>query len=186
MLASGAAHFAFVESLGRGAGAVAAWSGAVVVASRCTLYSAALAPRFSHQPAWFRWVGPYFLIDQLYVMVLAEPEAEDDPDFFRRYYLAFGCVMSVGWAIAIGAGILVGPVIPAEWRLELLLTALVVTMLRSVVRSPATRRAAAAALVTGLLTSGLPSGTGLLIATAVGIAVGLRSAHDEPNRERAP
>ena len=34
---------------------------AAVINLRHVMYSAALAPRFTEQPRWFRWVGPFFL-----------------------------------------------------------------------------------------------------------------------------
>ena len=174
LLASGAAHFALVDTLGRGAGLVAAWVAAVVVASRCALYSAALASRFARQPRWFRWVGPYFLIDQLFVLVVSETTVDDDPTYIRRYYLTIGIAMSACWSLAIGAGIVAGPVIPSAWRMELILVALIVAMLRPTLGTPASRRAATTAVAVGVVVGGMPLGTGLLVATAVGVVAGMR------------
>ena len=53
-----------------------------------------LAPRFQGQPAWFRWVGPYVLIDQVFALTQVK-DLSDDADF-RRYYLAAGFMFCAG------------------------------------------------------------------------------------------
>ena len=51
---------------------------AAVINLRHVMYSAALSPRFNDQPNWFRWVGPFFLIDQLFAFVQRASRAVGD------------------------------------------------------------------------------------------------------------
>jgi hypothetical protein len=59
---------------GRDAGGTASlWAvivAALVINSRHVMYSAALAPTFQEQPRWFRWVGSFVLIDQIFALVI--------------------------------------------------------------------------------------------------------------------
>jgi predicted branched-subunit amino acid permease len=61
----GSGHFAALTLLQDGAGPLAVLATVAVVNCRLALYAAALAPRFADQPAWFRWLAPQVLIDQV-------------------------------------------------------------------------------------------------------------------------
>src|SRR6056297_3753170 len=89
---------------------------AAVINLRHVMYSAAMAPRFSDQPRWFRWVGPFFLIDQLFALGVARPELTAEA--WRRYYLTAGVFFFTAWNVLVTAGMLLGSAIPAEWRLD--------------------------------------------------------------------
>lgn len=94
----------------------AAAAAALVVNARHVMYSAALAPTFRHQPRWFRWLGPYVLIDQ--VFALSSSHLDDDPARFRRYYLTAGLFFFGCWQAAVALGVVLGPVVPASWALD--------------------------------------------------------------------
>ena len=74
------------------------------------MYSAALAPKFQEQPRWFRWLGPYVLIDQ--VFALSSLRLEDEPKKFRTFYLTIGALFWTFWQINIAIGLFLGPVVP--------------------------------------------------------------------------
>ncbi|MDA9919990.1 AzlC family ABC transporter permease [bacterium] len=61
----GAAQMTLITLIGEGAAISAAVTTTLIVTARHILYSVSLAPRFQGQPGWFRWVGPYILIDQV-------------------------------------------------------------------------------------------------------------------------
>ena len=84
----GAAQMTLMTLIGEGAAVSAAVTTTLIVTARHILYSVTLAPRFQGQPAWFRWVGPYVLIDQVFALTQVK-DLSDDADF-RRYYLASG------------------------------------------------------------------------------------------------
>jgi predicted branched-subunit amino acid permease len=143
---------------------------ALVVNARHLMYSVALAPTFQRQPRWFRWLGPYLLIDQVFALVTIRPE--EKPDRFRSYYLAAGATFWVLWLVVVGVGLIMGPVLPEEWNLELAIPILFIGLL--VVGTdtwPEVVAALAGAVVTWLA-AGLPNRTGLLVGALAGVAAG--------------
>ncbi|HET8739674.1 MAG TPA: AzlC family ABC transporter permease [Acidimicrobiia bacterium] len=170
LIFGGAAQLTVVTLLGSGAAGFAIVTAALVIQARHLMYSAALAPAFQRQPPWFRWLGPYFLIDQIFA--LNSLETDKDPKVFRTYYLASALTLWVLWQVTTAAGLALGPVVPEEWNLEfavpLLFVALLVLGLDS---SPKLAAAMVGAAVTWL-TASMPNRTGLLIGSLAGIAVG--------------
>jgi len=101
------------------AGSASLWAlcvAVLVINSRHIMYSAALASAFRDQPRWFRWLAPWFLIDQIFALMATRPS--HDPDAFRGYYLSCAAVFFAVWNVAVPAGMLVGPIVPESWRLE--------------------------------------------------------------------
>lgn len=166
---AGAAQLAVVTL----AGTASVWAVVVaglVINTRHLMYSAALAPTFSRQARWFRWVGPFVLIDQVFALsVLRADEPSAD---FRRYYLTVGFFFYANWLWATALGMVVGPVVPESWRLDvapaIMFVALVVVGIQ---RSPQ----AVAAVVGGtvsLAAAGLQDRLGILVGALAGVAAG--------------
>ncbi len=170
LIFGGAAQLTLISLIGSGAAVAAAVTAALVVNARHLMYSAALAPAFQTQPPWFRWLGPYFLIDQLFALSILETEATEDA--FRTYFLSVGLMFWVLWQITTAVGLAIGPVVPEEWNLEfavpLLFLGLIVI---GIDKWPKAVAALAGAVVTYSLAS-LPNRTGLLVGALVGIIVG--------------
>lgn len=165
----GAAQLTVVAVLGGGGGLVSAVAAGLVVNARHFMYSAAVAERFRVQPTWFRWLGPYTLIDQ--VFALCELRAPADPDRFRRFYLGASATMWVPWQVAVGIGIVAGAGVPEAWELTFAVPVLFVGL----VVLTLTRRPAIIGAVVGFLVSAaaspLPNRTGLLVGALAGIVV---------------
>ncbi|HJQ77132.1 MAG TPA: AzlC family ABC transporter permease [Acidimicrobiia bacterium] len=166
----GAAHLTVVTLLGSGAAWIAAVTAGLVVNARHLMYSAALAPTFQRQPAWFRWLGPYFLIDQAFA--LASIEKEDQPEVFRAYFLTIGLTFWTLWLATTALGLAVGPVVPEEWNLEFAIPILFLGLIvLGIDRAPKLVAALVGAGVSWL-TAGLPNRSGLLVGALVGIVAG--------------
>lgn len=166
----GAAQLTLISLLGSGAAFAAAVTAALVVNARHVMYSAALAPTFQEQPRWFRWFGPYVLIDQLFA--LASVRLDDDPDTFRAYYLAAGFTFWTFWQITVGAGLFIGPVVPEEWNLGFAVPILFIGLIvLGIDKWPKTVAAIVGAGVT-YLAAGLPNRVGMLIGAVVGVLAG--------------
>ena len=174
LLVSGAAQFAIVSLAGAGSGAGAVLATTAVLTSRCAIYGAALAPRFAGQPRWFRVVAAYLLVDQNFSMLDARREITDPRDL-RTYYLRVSMPIYAVWLTAMAVGVAVGSAVPAEWRLDLTMVVLVVSMLRPALRTRPAIRAATVAAVTAWLGSGLVGGLGLLLGAFAGMVAGSRS-----------
>jgi 4-azaleucine resistance transporter AzlC len=168
---AGAAHLTLVTLLGTGTAVLAAITTALVINARHLMYSAAMAPAFQKQPRWFRWVGPYALIDQLFAISILHKE--DEPASFRTYYIAAAITFIVFWSSMVALGLLIGPVVPESWRLEFA----VPVMFTGIVVMGIDRYPKAAAAVTGAISSylfaGWPNRSGLLVAALLGITVGV-------------
>jgi predicted branched-subunit amino acid permease len=167
----GAVQITLLTLLGEGASVAAAVTAALIVGARHLLYSASLAPRFRDQPRWFRWLGPYVLIDQVFALSMLR--CDDDPQRFRAYFLAAGFTFWTLWLLCTAAGLYLGPLVPPAWQLAfaapVLFTALLVM---SIDRREKVIVALVAAAVTVAL-AGLPNRLGLLLGALLGIAVGL-------------
>jgi len=170
LIFGGAAQLTLITLLGGGVAVAAAVGTALVVNARHLMYSAALAPTFQRQPRWFRWFGPYLLVDQLFA--LATIRLEDEPDAFRAYYLAAGALFWILWSVVVAVGLLLGPVVPEEWNLEFAIPILFIGLLvLGIEHWPELVAALVGAGVT-YLAARLPSRTGLLVGAFVGMIVG--------------
>jgi len=170
LIFGGAAQLTLVSLLGPGAAVIAAITAALVVNARHLLYSAALTPTFQSQPTWFRWVGPYVLIDQMFA--LATLESESDPPAFRIYYLAAGATFWTLWQITTAVGIALGPVVPEDWNLELAVPLLFIGLIVLGIDKPSKVVAALVGAGVTYLFAGLPSRSGLLVGALAGVVAG--------------
>lgn len=143
---------------------------AAVINLRHVMYSAALSPRFSDQPRWFRWVGPFLLIDQLFA--LASVRTELDAATWRRFYLTAGLFYFVSWTTTVTVGLVAGSAIPTEWRLDVAPA----IMFAGLVVLGLTNRPGIVAAVTGatvcLLALEVPNNGGILIGAVSGVLAG--------------
>lgn len=170
LIFGGAAQLTLISLLGSGAAVIAAITAALVVNARHLMYSAAHAPTFQKQPAWFRWLGPYVLIDQMFALTIIEADAE--PKAFRTYYLAAGATFWTLWQATTALGLALGPVVPSEWNLAFAVPLLFVGLI--VLGIDRWTKAVAAVVGAGVtfLVAGLPNRSGLLIGALAGIVVG--------------
>jgi predicted branched-subunit amino acid permease len=149
----------------------AAVSAALIVGARHLLYSANLAPLFQQQPRWFRWLGPYMLIDQVFALALLNRDF--DPRAFRTYYLTIGGVFWTLWLLFTALGVAIGPQVPSTWKLAFAAPVLFVGLVVvGVDRWQKALVAVSGAALTFLLAD-LPSGSGMLIGALAAIALGM-------------
>ena len=143
---------------------------AAVINLRHVMYSAALSPRFTDQPRWFRWVGPFFLIDQLFA--LTSTRITMPAPVWRPFYLSAGIFYFLSWTTVVTVGLVVGSSIPSEWRLgvapAIMFAGLVVLGL--------TNRPGIVAAVVGagacLLALDVPNNGGILVGAVSGVIAG--------------
>lgn len=168
-LYAGAAQLALLSLVG-GASAWAVAVAVMVINLRHVMYSAALAPTFGHQPRWFRFIAPAFLVDQ--VFALTSQHTDFTPQRFRRYYLTLAAMFYLVWQVVSVLGIFFGALVPASWGLgfapALMFAGIVVIMLAD---RPAVIAAVVAAVVC-FATLGLPNRSGLLVGALAGILAG--------------
>lgn len=169
LMFGGASQLTAVTLLGEGAGAAAAIVGALTVNARHVMYSAALIGRFRTQPRWFRRLGPYLLLDQVFALVSTH---DSPPRSWRAYYLGAGLSAWVMWQLFVGAGVLFGPSIPAGIDVSFAVPALFLGLLvPSLVRRPAAVAAVVGAGVTAACWQ-IPNRGGMLIGGLAGMVAG--------------
>lgn len=167
----GAAQLTLVTLAAEGAGLLAVIVAGLVVNARHFVYSVALSPSFGPQPTWFRWLGPYFLIDQEFALAIFR--VDDPPGSFRRYYLASGITFWCTWQVTVALGLVVGPVIPERWSLEFAVPLMFLGLVLGAMKAaPAVVAALTGALVSWLAL-GIPNRGGILAGTAAGILAGV-------------
>lgn len=170
LIFGGAAQLAAITLLAAGATGAAALAAALVVNARHVMYSAALVPRFRTQPRWFRWFGPYVLIDQVFAMVSVR--YDDDDLAWRSYYLGAGLFFWTVWQATMAVGLLAGPAIPDGVQLEFAVPAMFIGLLvPGLTRRPAVVAAVAGAVTTAVLWS-VPNRGGMLVGALVGAVAG--------------
>jgi predicted branched-subunit amino acid permease len=169
MIFGGASQLAIVTL----AGTASMWAvilAVLVINSRHLMYSAALSATFAKQPKWFRILGPFVLVDQLFALIDTRTHLE--PTQFRRYYLTVGIFFYLTWILVVSIGMMLGPVIPVSWRLDLapalMFTGLVVVALD---RSPAISAAVVGGSV-AYLGINLPERLGILAGAIAGVIAG--------------
>ncbi len=169
VIMAGAAQLALVSLAGT-ASLWAAAAAAIVINARHLMYSAALSPAFKQQPRWFRWIGPYVLLDQVFALTV--PRTDEPPEVFRRYYLTAASVFFVGWQVVTAVGLFFGAFIPESWQLGFAPA----VMFIGIVVMGIDRRPAVVAAVVGagvcFVTLGLPNRSGLLVGAVSGVAAG--------------
>ena len=158
----GAIQVTLFKLIGEGASVAAAVSAALIVGARHMLYSVTLAPKFQNQPGWFRWIGSYVLIDQVFVLSQIKPI--DEPIAFRRYFLSAGFTFWTLWMTCTALGVVLGPAIPPEWGVEFAAPVLFVSLMMAASDRRDKLAAAGLAMTVTFLSAGLPNRVGILVA----------------------
>jgi 4-azaleucine resistance transporter AzlC len=165
----GAIQVTLFTLIGEGASVAAAVSAALIVGARHMLYSVTLAPKFQNQPGWFRWIGSYVLIDQVFVLSQIKPI--DEPVAFRRYFLSAGFTFWVLWMTCTALGVVLGPAIPPEWGVEFAAPVLFISLMMAASDRRDKLAAAGLAMIINYLSAGLPNRVGILIAVISTVVV---------------
>ncbi len=165
----GSAQMTLITLVGEGAAVSAAVTTTLIVTARHILYSVTLAPRFQVQPRWFRWVGPYVLIDQVFALTQVR-ELSDHRDF-RHYYLAAGFTFWFMWAVFTGLGIILAPIIPASIGIDIAITLMFLGLLLMAIKRKSQVVTAVISAGIALWFANLDNQVGLIIAVLVSLVV---------------
>ncbi len=129
LIYGGSAHLAALHGIADG-GALLAIATALLVNARLLVYSASIAPRWRHQPRWFRALGPALLIDPTWALAERHDHLAASPAADRRFFLGAGLTLGAAWSALIAAGAAIGDRLPdvgLELAAPLCLLALVAT-----------------------------------------------------------
>lgn len=169
LIFGGASQLTAVTLLAEGAGVAAAIIGALTVNARHVMYSAGLVPQFQAQPRWFRFLGPYLLLDQVFALVSLH---DARPANWRAYYLGAGGLAWIYWQTFVGLGVIFGPAISTDIDVSFAVPALFLALLvPALVKRPSLVAAAVGAVVTAAFWQ-IPNRGGMLIGGVAGVIAG--------------
>lgn len=158
--------------------------GAVVLLSTCVvnlrhlLYSASVAPYVRRlRPAW-KWLLPYLLTDEAYVVSILHYKSgsgngDRGTDNRHWFFLGAGLTLWATWQVSTAAGIFLGARIPESWSLDFALPLTFMALALPAITDRASVAAAVAAGVIAVVAADAPLRLGLIVAAVVGILVGL-------------
>lgn len=176
---AGSAQIIFTQLFAVGAPALLIFITAVIVNLRHVLYSASLAPYLRCLKPHWKAILAYLLTDEAYAVSIIHYQQTQDsvdcsqPDNRHWFFLGSGLALWSTWQVSTAIGIFLGAQIPASWSLDFTLA---LTFIALVVPALKDRPSWAAALSAGLvavLAYTMPLKLGLIVASVVGIGVGL-------------
>jgi predicted branched-subunit amino acid permease len=156
-----------------GAPALVVVLAAFIVNLRLFMYSASIRPHFAGEPLWRRLLVSYALVDNPYAVFIQRfgPHPEEPGKF--DFFVGLAIPIWICWQATVAAGLLLGNQLPAAWKLDFAAPLAFIAMSIPFLRDRAMVAAAVSAGATAVLAHGLPLRSGLALAAAVGIAVGL-------------
>lgn len=169
---AGASQLAAIELINRGAPVVIVVLAALVVNLRFTLYSASIAPHFSHLSNRWRWPLAYLLVDQPYALSIVRFSG-DETTTKRWYFLGTAIPVWVTWLGSTAVGVLAGARIPEALQLEFVVPMIFLALLVPALEDWGTTTAGIVSGVVAIVAMGLPFQLGLITASMIGITAGL-------------
>jgi len=176
---AGSAQFVWTQLYGAGAPGLVVVVTLAIVNLRHALYSATLAPYLQRlRPSW-KWLLAYLLTDEAFAVTVWHYQKADfgreasNPGEKHWYFLGSGLALWASWQASTAAGIFLGAQMPESWSLDFTLP---LTFIALVVPALKDRPAVASALaggITAILVTDMPLKLGLVVASLVGILVGL-------------
>jgi branched chain amino acid efflux pump len=171
---AGASQLAAVQALAGGASALVAAAAAWTVNLRLLLYTASIAPYFSHERLGRRMVAAYGLTDQAFAASIGRWERTPDDRAGRfAFYMGAAMTLWIGWQLATLAGALIGNTIPKSVPLDFSIPLVFLALLMPTITSRPSALAAAAGGAAAVVSAELGAqSVSILIGAVVGIAAG--------------
>lgn len=150
---------------------------AIIVNLRHALYSASIAPYIQHLPMRWKCILAYLLTDEAYAVAITRYDAHSTQfsgeDNRHWFFLGAGLALWTCWQISTAIGIFVGAQVPAGWSLDFTLSLTFIALVFPNIKDKAGLVTAITAGIVSVLAAGLPLKLGLVVASVVGILVGM-------------
>jgi 4-azaleucine resistance transporter AzlC len=178
---AGSAQFITTQLVGNGAPGLVIVLTVAVINLRHALYSASMAPHLKTLRPMWKWLLAYLLTDEAYAVTILHyshtqehyGESCAEGAYRHWFFLGSGLGLWITWQISTAACIFLGTVIPPSWSLDFTLALTFIALVMPVLRDRPSLAAALSAGVTAVVAFPLPYKLGLVIATLVGIVVGM-------------
>jgi 4-azaleucine resistance transporter AzlC len=144
-----------------------------VVNLRHALYSASIAPYLQKLSTRWKLILAYLLTDEAYAVTILHYQKEAGKHFKHWFFLGSGLTLWTTWQLSTALGIFLGATIPASWSLDFTLALIFIALVIPSLKDKASLGAALSAGVAAILLFGLPLKIGLLVASLIGIVVGM-------------
>jgi len=144
-----------------------------VINLRHALYSASIAPYLQKLPTRWKLILAYLLTDEAYAVTILHYQQEADKHLKHWFFLGAGLTLWTTWQLSTALGIFLGATIPASWSLDFTLALIFIALVVPSLKDKASLGSALSAGVAAILLFGLPLKIGLLVASLIGIVVGM-------------
>ena len=172
---AGASQLASIQLLDAGAAVPLVIAAALLINLRMLMYSAHLAPYFSHLPQRWRVPMAYMLTDQAYALSVSRLINNAELAHPQWFFVGAATPLWVVWQFATGFGYWAGTAMPASWEIGFFVPLIFLALLVPAVNSRPALVAAGVAGSLSVLGSGWPAGLGLTLGALAGIAAGVLS-----------
>lgn len=169
----GSAQFVIVQLIGAGVPAGIIILTATIINLRHALYSASLAPYLKRLQRGWQMFLAYLLTDEAYAVVVTHYQQRGDATKKHWYFLGAGLTLWSTWQVSTAIGIILGAEVPASWSLDFTLPLTFIAIVVPTLKERAGVATAATAGIVAVLAAGLPFRLGLVVATLIGISIGM-------------
>jgi 4-azaleucine resistance transporter AzlC len=170
---AGSSQFVSAQLFGLGVPAIVNIFTVGVINLRHALYSASIAPYLQRLPTRWKLVLAYLLTDEAYAVTILQYQQEGDKRQKHWFFLGAGLTLWTTWQLSTAVGIFLGATVPASWSLDFTLALIFIALVVPSLKDKASLGAALSAGVAAIILFNLPLKTGLLVASLIGIVVGL-------------
>jgi 4-azaleucine resistance transporter AzlC len=144
-----------------------------VVNLRHMLYSASIAPYVVNLSRSWKWLLAYLLTDEAYAVSITHYRQPGDQRDKHWFFLGAGLALWSSWQASTAAGIFLGSIIPSDWPLDFTLALTFIALVVPGMKDKANLLVAITAGIVAVLAYNLPYKLGLILASLIGIGVGI-------------
>lgn len=181
---AGSAQFAIIQLLNASVPAGVILLTACIINLRHALYSASVAPYLKQRGLLWRLLLPYLLTDEAYAVAITHYQQPGQGAPKHWYFLGAGLILWLTWQIGTTAGLLLGAHVPSSWSLDFTLPLTFLALVIPTLKKRADALTACGAGLIAALAVRLPFNSGLIVATFIGIALGLLVESKSEKRRR--
>lgn len=171
LMFAGAAQFAALELLSRGASPIIVVLAIVIVNGRFLMYSASFARFVRDYSAGWRLVVAFLLTDMSYAYAMAEFPSRDDTQLW--YYLGVGVPVWLAFSLTTVVGVVIGARIPPGVGINFVIPLVFIGLLAPAITDRASLGAAIIGGSGAVIGADIPFNAGILVATLIGILAGM-------------
>jgi 4-azaleucine resistance transporter AzlC len=170
---AGSSQFVSAQMYGLGVPPIVNIFSIGVINLRHALYSASIAPYLQKLPTRWKLILAYLLTDEAYAVTILHYQQEADKHLKHWFFLGAGLTLWTTWQLSTALGIFLGATIPTSWSLDFTLALIFIALVVPSLKDKASLGAGLSAGVAAILLFGLPLKIGLLVASLIGIIVGM-------------